>query len=109
MAATAIDTAAEAVVFLNAHGMEVICTVGGFIVREAGIGESSFEITCDDTEDLIAFARDERDITIGMTCGRNKETAEPGSRRGAPQRGEARASGCCPRVIPCNNSKEVTI
>ena len=61
-----IETAAEAIAFLNAQGMEVICTLGGFIVREAGIGESSFEITCDGTEELIAFARREHDIQVTL-------------------------------------------
>ena len=67
-----IETCAEAVAFLNRRRMEVICTLGGFIVREEGFGNAGFQITCDSIEDLIDFARNERDIIIGMAGGRSR-------------------------------------
>ena len=61
-----IDTTAEAIAFLNTCGMEVICTPGGFIVRDAGTEEDGFEVTCDSSEELIALARHERDIRVTL-------------------------------------------
>jgi hypothetical protein len=61
-----IETAAEAIAFLNTCGMQVICTLGGFIVRDAGTEEEGFEVTCDSTEELIAFGGQERDICVSL-------------------------------------------
>ena len=71
MKSETLDTAAEAIAFLNECGIEVIWTEGGFIVRDAGSGSDRDELTCDSSEDLIAFARHERDIqaTLGPKPG----------------------------------------
>ena len=66
MSSESIDTAAEAIAFLNACGMEVICTVGGFIVQDVGHEAEGFELTCNSSDELIDFARRERDICVNL-------------------------------------------
>ena len=68
MNSESIDTTAEAIAFLNACGVDVICTLGGFIVRDAGNEAEGFELTCDSSDELIDFARRERDIYVNL-CG----------------------------------------
>ncbi len=98
-----IEIVAEAIAFLNKHGMEVISTPGGFIVREAGFEAEGFELTCDSVEEVISFAQNECDIIIGMAGCRMPESELLRSGCGCSNSGSSVGG----EAVRSNNSREV--